>query len=114
MEAQIVMHANALGPDDDYLLDAVMRTIAKNWASKEEWAEKYGTNIDNDIFMMHKFCWCESPSCSWCNDNAPNFFYKSTRFEVRWYKYIGRDMTTNRKISDTECADMLVRCLKPA
>lgn len=27
---------------------------------------KYGTEIDNDVFMMHPFCWCEREDCPWC------------------------------------------------
>ena len=26
----------------------------------------YGANVENDVFMMHQFCWCESDDCPWC------------------------------------------------
>jgi hypothetical protein len=26
----------------------------------------YGANFENEVFMMHRFCWCESESCPWC------------------------------------------------
>lgn len=26
----------------------------------------YGVNYETDIFMMHRFCWCERPDCAWC------------------------------------------------
>lgn len=52
----------------------------------------YGENYENDVFMMHRFCWCDRDSCPWCGDEqAPNFRHKPTGFEVRWYKWIGRD-----------------------
>src|SRR3990167_4648275 len=26
----------------------------------------YGEDYENDVFMMHRFCWCESEDCAWC------------------------------------------------
>lgn len=26
----------------------------------------YGAEFENETFMMHPFCWCESPTCPWC------------------------------------------------
>lgn len=26
----------------------------------------YGVNFENDVFMMHPFCWCEGEKCLWC------------------------------------------------
>jgi len=50
----------------------------------------YGARVDNDVFMMHPFCWCDKDDCPWCESDAPNFHHKASGFEVRWYKYIGR------------------------
>ena len=77
-------------------------------------AIKYGENIDNDLFMMHRFCWCEEEACPWCREDepAPHFHYKPTDFKVWWYKYIGRDMKTNRPATRRELADMFCDCLK--
>lgn len=85
----------------------------------------YGEEYENDAFMMHPFCWCDSPTCPWCYscdceytdaenwedmrlikecDNCsnlktpqPNFLYKPEGFSVSWYKYIGRDMEVNKE-----------------
>lgn len=27
-----------------------------------------GAWYENDVFMMHPFCWCEQPDCEWCNE----------------------------------------------
>lgn len=27
----------------------------------------YGANYENDVFMMHRFCWCEREDCPWCS-----------------------------------------------
>lgn len=26
----------------------------------------YGTNYENDTFLMHRYCWCERDDCPWC------------------------------------------------
>lgn len=26
----------------------------------------YGAYFENDIFMMHPYCWCEQDDCEWC------------------------------------------------
>lgn len=51
----------------------------------------YGIDYENDVFMMHHFCWCESEDCKWCGEEeAPNFVYKPTGASIHWYQYIGR------------------------
>jgi len=72
----------------------------------------YGQNFENEIFMMHPFCWCEQDDCGWCagigampqllreignvkyneSERLPNFHFKPSNFKVWWYKYIGRGM----------------------
>jgi hypothetical protein len=39
----------------------------------------YGAYFENDIFMMHPFCWCEGDDCDWCiscdcDDDAWRYF----------------------------------------
>lgn len=67
----------------------------------------YGTNYDSDVFMMHRYCWCEEEDCPWCTDlegvSAPNFHHKASGFKVCWYKYIGRSM----KIENPNNADFV-------
>ncbi len=52
--------------DDE--LDTMLREIAVATSPDpaKEWAEKYGTNFENEVFMMHQFCWCEQDDCPWC------------------------------------------------
>ena len=59
----------------------------------------YGCNYENNIFMMHRECWCEKDNCPWCNEENPNFLYKPTGASIRWYKYIGRDNEMNGSLS---------------
>lgn len=115
---EIVIPSGMMGPDKDYLVDSIIRAIAETHAEDGEWADKYGTNIETDKFMMHRFCWCEMDNCPWCWDEEehgeqkPNFHYKPTDFRVSWYKYIGRGMTMNRQISIGECSRILADCIK--
>lgn len=94
----------------------------------------YGCEYENNVFMMHPFCWCEEPDCRWCRScyctieergsewititkcgncveqpaRAPNFLYKPTGAKVEWYKYIGRSM----KIEGDLPNNFLVKCLE--
>lgn len=73
----------------------------------------YGANYENEVFAMHRYCWCDGHDCPWCSYSgeegshfqerfrnkgalpghcgAPNFWHKATGFRVWWYKWIGRD-----------------------
>lgn len=114
----IVFPAGAFGANEyDSYLDSMLRCVAEEAKQDpNEWAEKYGTNFENDVFMMHPFCWCEKDTCPWCcgctcddkkcsycisfgkegsipGKGAPNFWHKRSGFRVWWYKYIGRSTT---------------------
>lgn len=97
----VILPIGALGGvDGEPELDSLLRQIATKYSTTPtEWTEKYGTDFENDIFMMNRFCWCEKEDCKWCgSENAPNFLHKKTGFEVRWYKYIGRSMEMNKAV----------------
>jgi hypothetical protein len=68
-EVRIVFPVGAFGASqEEGALDTMLRKIA-NAASPDpdgEWSEKYGTDFENDVFMMHRFCWCERQECPWC------------------------------------------------
>jgi hypothetical protein len=115
---EIIMSHGALGADEyDDGLDNILRMIAKTHGDEEhEWVSKYGTDFENETFMMHRFCWCDKDDCPWCGgeaeQDAPNFWYKPTDFKVWWYKYIGRGMETNRPIAIQELSQILNDCIK--
>lgn len=49
----------------------------------------YGCDYENDVFMMHPFCWCEEPSCAWCRScDCPN--------EYEYYSPDGEKITRKR------------------
>jgi hypothetical protein len=65
---KIIMPGGAFGAwDGDTALDTMLRTIA-NAAETDPgaWSDKYGADIDNATFMMHRYCWCEREDCHWC------------------------------------------------
>lgn len=89
----IHLPSGALGASaaDDFL-DTAMRLIGFAFQEGGEWGTKYGCEVDNDVFMMRPFCWCDRDDCPWCEGDAPNFLFKPTGFRLTWYKYIGRSM----------------------
>lgn len=102
------------GSDEDPPLEKFLRRVALKFAKPDEWADKYGTEFENEVFMMHPYCWCWRAGCPWCaedtNDrimnqkntegkSAPNFHHKPSGFKVWWYKYIGRGMDQSEPLS---------------
>jgi len=127
MSIQIIMAAGAFGANEhDSALDTFLRAFAEKHKENEgDWAEKYGTNFENDKFMMHRFCWCEKDDCPWCggeiipelmksfgfekeHETAPNFWYKPLDLKVWWYKYIGRGVKVNKQLTESEFKQMIV------
>ena len=127
MSIQIIMPAGALGANEhDSALDTFLRAFAEKHKEDEgEWADKYGTDFENDKFMMHRFCWCEKDDCPWCggeiipelmkscgfekeHETAPNFWYKPLDLKVWWYKYIGRGVEVNKQLTKSEFKQMIV------
>lgn len=90
----------------------------------------YGNDFENEIFMMHPFCWCEREDCGWCgsigampqlardvlgvkfaeSDRLPNFWYKPLDFKVWWYKYIGRGMEMSETLTQIELHKIFLHC----
>jgi hypothetical protein len=68
----------------------------------------YGVDFENDVFMMHEFCWCEQPDCGWCKGVLSNFLFKPTNCKIFWYKYIGRSQEQRGKLPN----DWLKICKK--
>lgn len=64
---QIITPSGMFGASaDDDALDTALRVIGVAFGSDDEWASKYGTNYENDVFMMNRYCWCERSDCPWC------------------------------------------------
>jgi hypothetical protein len=64
---QIIMPTGAFGASasDDFLATA-MCVIAVGFGKPDDWPSKYGTEYENEVFMMHPYCGCDHPNCAWC------------------------------------------------
>lgn len=78
----------------------------------------YGGNWSSDVFDMRPYYWgdclcggveADTPCEPSCPTELPNFLYKPTGLEVRWYKYIGRGQEVSADPGDI--AAMLANCL---
>lgn len=89
--------------------------------------ETWCADFENDVFMMHRYCWCERKACPWCNGRhdehrgydgddlskrAPNFHYKPLDYRVWWYKTNGRQMRESRPLTAAEFEEMKRRCFE--
>jgi len=63
-----------------------------------------GNNFSNETFEVAAYNWNEE------EDQAYNFKWRD--YKIRWYKYFGRGMNSNRYISPEECAKMLDEIIK--
>ena len=101
----------------------------------------YGIDFENEVFIMHHYCWCErEDECLWCMMNdpkenknynkmkkelvtkfnsywrdwggAPTFFYKPTKTGCRWYKWIGRDTEWDKEPTPREWKKIYQHCIK--
>lgn len=94
------------------LLEAGLRAIAEAAPREgDAWAEKYGTNYENETFKMSRFCWCQKDDCPSCTGDVPNFLYKPTGFSVDWYKYIGRSMEISEELDAKQITVIILDCL---
>ena len=90
--------------------DSVLKKLCKQ--HNIPWKDGYGCMVHcdcgqetlrNDFFEKND----HDPKCEMV---LPNFCHKSSGFEARWYKWIGRDMATNRDITDEELRQIFTEC----
>ena len=62
---------------------------------------------ENDTFLINPYYWGDDEEIA----GEPNFVYKPTGFEIRWYKYPMRGATANRAFTEEEFDQMLGECL---
>lgn len=115
----------------DTMLDTFLRLFSRKYQKEGEWAERYGTHFESDKVVMRPYCWCEKETCPYCfdleggivteelkskygmedNRTAPNFWYKPLDFKVWWYKYMGRSVKVNKRLSEEEFKKMFDDCI---
>lgn len=86
-------------------LKELTRRIEKD---NDHFANSYGTNFENDVFRINRYCWCDEDECKFCGGNEPQFIYKPLNVAVSWYKYIPRNIDVEGTITHHEFAEMVV------
>jgi hypothetical protein len=57
----------------------------------------YGAYFENDVFMMHPYCWCEKDDCPWCAgcecpDSAFHYFTDGQEVDLdEWMAFFERE-----------------------
>lgn len=69
-----------------------------------------GTQFHLPEFSARAYDWAWDLDDGADYDPDPNFEWKDVK--IWWYKYCGRGMYSNRKLTAGEASDMLVECLK--
>ena len=67
-----------------------------------------GNMTETDKFIVRPYYWGEDDA----EAERPNFLYKPTGLEIRWYKYPMRDAYSNQDVSIVEFAKILEDCRK--
>lgn len=66
-DVAVVLPKGIFGPCESDLLDAMIRAIAVAAAKGDaSWPAKYGADVENDVFSMAPYCWCEHEDCELC------------------------------------------------
>lgn len=48
----------------------------------------YGTNFENDVFMIHSFCYCEQDDCPWCASCSCEYSYYIDNKKVTYEEWV--------------------------
>lgn len=72
----------------------------RKWADKGKYYE-----FENDVFILRPYEWNIEERF-----NLPNFVFKPTGFELKWYKYPLRGAVADTFITYEEFDDMLNQC----
>ena len=64
--------------------------------------------FENDVFIIRPYYWGEDEEVA----KLPNFVYKPTGLEIRWYKYPMRDAYSNQDVGLGEFKAIMDECAK--
>ena len=125
-EIVIVVLANSkreehsLGENKDFVTDQLFelsemiydKGLDIGWGNAHEYGKDYKNNVF-EMFPYHDCCSCgsgakEKPHKEDCIGERPNF--KCGDLEIRWYKYIGRIIASNRVVSTVELEEIFKKC----
>ncbi len=64
--------------------------------------------FDNEVFTVRPYCWDDDKEKA----ELPNFVYKPTGFEIKWYKYAFRDSYMNQNLAPLQILDIFKNVVK--
>lgn len=102
---------DSYGHIEDDSLEKYVKTAYGEITKITENGESYVEHthyFDNDVFLVLPYFWGDSESIA----DLPNFVFKPTKFEIKWYKYPLRDAYCNKVITFDEFKEMLEQCKK--
>lgn len=62
---------------------------------------------ENEVFAIRPYWWGDDDALQ---AQMPNFLYKPTGFEIRWYKYPFRDSYMNKNLSVAKIKEIFIHC----
>ena len=104
--------------------ERIKQTDLDFWKRNEHmtvWAKAHGYADAPNGMAVHCTCdygarWDEFTKEHWhspdCGVVKPNFLFKPTGYELRWYKYPLRDSYSNMKLNPQEFREMIDACIK--
>ena len=98
--------------DYSNLLKAALSAISEEW-DRVMW-NIYQEEVSNPFGNTGVKWKCdefEIEAYNWDEDTAQPYNFKWKDIEVSWYKYLGRGMSCNKKVSNTKIGVMLDACL---
>ena len=69
-------------------------------------SEEDNASFENHTFVVRPYYWGNEEDIQ----RLPNFYYKPTKLEIRWYKYALRDSYSNKNITPEELSNILKKC----
>lgn len=102
-----------------HLVEAFVKAVSEAFSDNaDKYWPGYGRNFENNVFLVHAFCWCDDPNvCEWCSrwkgTMIPNFWHVPSNYRLNWYKCMGRDDKMNEELENAsfdEVFEVLVDC----
>ena len=87
--------------DGNRIEDAPHRDCVKKYPNKRR---DFG--FENDTFILRPYYWGGNSRAA----RRPNFVFKPTGYQLKWYKYPLRDAYANRNLALADFEEMLKRC----
>lgn len=97
-----------ISEDLRYLTDVLRKLGADTSEGLLGGTNGYGAYFENDVFMMHPYCWCEQDDCPWCVGCTCHdvYIYYVDGKEVDFRTWINAPAArrTDKLISESRCA----------